>query len=426
MSFTKPVDPSPAYFFLIDCNQFFVSCELVFQPHLKSKPVVVLSNNDGCVISRSKQAKELGIPMGAPAYQCTQLFKTHHVRVFSANFALYGDMSQRVMRCLSHFSSEMEEYSIDEAFLKVTAQDPLALAQDIQQTVLQWTGVPVSIGIGPTKTLAKVANDLAKKSQGIYAFFNMEQIDTSLEALPVKEIWGIGRQLSASLEKAGIFNARAFKDAPDDWIKKRFSVALLRTAYELRGICCLPWNECPLPRQSITYARSFSQPVTQLCHLEEALADYTARAAEKLREEALLPSFLMVYLMTSRFLNHPYQNNWTITLDEPSVFTPYLVTQGKQALYKIFREGHAYKKVGIVMGGFISPKNYQPPLFAVDENRLKKQKQMMHVLDDLKQRYGNASLRFASEGIAQPWKMKRDHLSCQYTTSWKELLTIRI
>lgn len=424
MSSTKPFN---TYFFLVDCNQFFVSCEQVFDPRLQGKPVVVLSNNDGCVVARSKQAKALGIPMGAPAFQYATLFKTQKVHVLSSNFALYGDMSQRVMRVLSRFSPEMEEYSIDEAFLKIDAEDPSALAKEMKRTVLQWTGIPVSIGIGKTKTLAKVANDIAKKADGVFAFSQPSQIDTVLEKLPVEEIWGIGRQLSTTLQEAGIRHSRAFKDAPDDWIKSRFSVVLLRTAYELRGIACLSLQDLPVPRKSITCSRSFGKPQNTLQAIEEALASYTASAAEKLRQEQLLPSFLTVFLMTSPFLKQSYCNNWTITLETPTTFTPDLVAKAKEALSKIFRSGLFYKKVGIVFGGFISKADYQLDFFKYDAKRTQKQLRAMKVLDELNQRLNHTKpLRFASEGLEQSWKMKRSNASARYTTSWQELLNIEI
>ncbi len=424
MSSTK--QSKTGLFFLIDCNQFFVSCEQVFNPKLHNKPVVVLSNNDGCVVARSKQAKALGIPMGAPAFKYADLFKAHKVHVFSSNFTLYGDLSQRVMHVISHFSPDMEEYSIDEAFLWINTADPLAIAREIKSTVLKWTGIPVSIGIGATKTLAKVANDIAKKGDGIFIFSDPTQIDTVLQQLPVQEIWGIGRNLSLSLQQAGITHARAFKDAPDGWLQKRFSVVQLRTAYELRGISCLALNDLPAPRQSITCSRSFGKPVSKLSDIEEALAVYTANAAEKLREEELLPSVLTVFLMTSPFVQPAYSNSWTMILDEPTSFTPQLVAKVKEVLRKIYRTGYLYKKVGVVMGEFLSQSNVQPDLFLSDEKQTQKRQRAMQVVDTLNQRFGGSSLRFAAEGLQQRWKPKRGNVSPRYTTCWNELLDIEI
>lgn len=416
----------PSNYFLIDCNQFFVSCEQVFNPKLRKKPVVVLSNNDGVVVARSKEAKALGIPMGAAAFQFANLFKVEKVHVLSSNFALYADMSQRVMHVLSQFSPDMEEYSIDEAFLHIEDTHLISVAKEIKSRVLKWTGIPVSIGVGSTKTLSKVANDIAKKKEGIFIFSDLVQIDATLENLNVEEIWGVGRQLSAALKESGIRNARALRDAPDDWIKKRFSVALLRTVYELRGLPSFSFDELPIPRKSITYSRSFGKAVTQLKEIEEALASYTANAAERLREEELLPSFLTVFLITSAFSQHSYNNSWTMTLDEPTTFTPELIDKAKKALGKIFKTGYIYKKVGIIMGGFATQTNYQPDLFRSDEKQMLKQKRAMQVIDHLNQRFGDASVHFAAEGIFQHWKMKKDNVSPRFTTSWDELLNIDI
>lgn len=411
-------------YFLVDCNQFFVSCEQLFNPTLRKKPVVVLSNNDGIVVARSQEAKALGIPMGAASFQYADLFKAQKVHVLSSNYALYGDMSQRVMHVLSQFSPHMQEYSIDEAFLRIKDMNPMAIAKEIKSTVLKWTGIPVSIGIGSTKTLSKVANDIAKKKEGIFMFSDPAHTDATLENLNVEEIWGIGKQLSAALKESGIRNARALKDAPDDWIKKRFSIALLRTAYELKGLSCLSFNELPVPRKSITHSRSFGKAVTKLKEIEEALASYTASAAEKLREEALLPSFLTIFLMTSALRKHAYSNSCTISLEEPTAFTPKLIDTAKKALGKIFKPSYIYKKVGIIMGDFIPHTNDQPDFFYSDEKQTSKQKRAMQAIDLINRRFGDASVRFAAEGIHQHWKMKRGHVSPLFTTSWDELLKI--
>lgn len=413
-------------YFLIDCNQFYVSCEQVFNPRLKNKPVVVLSNNDGCVVARSKEAKALKIPMGAPAYQFKELFKAHKVHVLSSNYTLYGDMSHRVMQVLSLFSADIEVYSIDEAFLYLNWNNPLALAKEIKETVLKWTGIPVSIGIGITKTLSKVANDIAKKKGGLFAFTDPKQTDQTLSALDVQEIWGIGRNLAEALRAEGIRNACAFKDASDAWIKKKFSVTLLRTAYELRGISCLELAELPAQRKSITCSRSFGSKLTQLEAIEEALSSYTATAAEKLREEKLLPSFLTVFLTTSLFIEKAYSNSATLTLDEPTTFTPDLAAKAKQALRTIFRPGYAYKKVGVTMGGFLPEGSFQPDLFGLSEKEKERQRRAMKVIDKLNQRFGDLALQFAAEGIRKHWKMQRGNVSPRYTTAWDELLNIKI
>ncbi len=365
--------------------------------------------------------------MGAPAYQYAAIFKAQKVHVLSSNYTLYGDMSQRVMQVLSQFSPDMEEYSIDEAFLKISTSASLeTLAKEMKKTVLKWTGIPVSIGVGSTKTLAKVANDIAKKGSGIFVFCDEEQTDRALENLDVEEIWGIGRRLSEALKKDRIENAKAFRDAPDDWIKKRFSVTLLRTAYELRGISCLEWNELPMPRKSITCSRSFGCKITQLEEIEQALASYTATAAEKLREEELLPSFITVFLTTSPFGENAYSNSFTLSLNEPTVYTPSLTLAAKEALRQIFRSGYAYKKVGIIMGGFFPKDNYQPDLFSSNEKQKARHRRAMETIDSINQKFGDSAVLFAAEGLRKPWKMQRGNVSPRYTTSWDELLNIKI
>ncbi|HSW85965.1 MAG TPA: Y-family DNA polymerase [Rhabdochlamydiaceae bacterium] len=417
-------------YFLVDCNQFYVSCERVFNPKLASKPVVVLSNNDGCVVARSKEAKALKIPMGAPAYQYKDLFREKGVRVYSSNYTLYGDMSYRVMRTLAHFDCPMEEYSIDEAFLISDHEDPVNFARKIKNTVFQWTGIPVSIGIGKTKTLSKVANDIAKKDpreSGIFAFEDKEATDRVLKDLPVGDIWGIGPKLSAELVSNGMKTAFDFKNAPDTWIKKHLSVSSLRCAWELRGISCLALAECPSPRQSITCSRSFGAPVTAFQELSEALSSYTANAAEKLRADQSLASFISVFLMTSAFQKDPYSNSMTLSLPEPTSYTPLLIAQAKEALKRIYREGYIYKKVGVILGGLVSDVCYQPDLFSMYQTNKKKQMQAMRLLDTLNGCYENKILRFAAEGTGYtPWKMKRQNCSQRFTTSWKELLKVCI
>ncbi|MBS0620004.1 MAG: Y-family DNA polymerase [Verrucomicrobia bacterium] len=411
-------------FFLIDCNQFYVSCEQLFNPKLQNRPVVVLSNNDGTVVARSKEAKALGIPMGAPLYQYAEQFKREKVHVLSSNFTLYGDLSQRVMHTLSRFSPEMEEYSIDEAFLEIDTPDPLSLAQEIKATVLKWTGIPVSVGIGSTKTLAKVANDIAKKGSGIFSFSTQEQIETTLKKLPVQEIWGIGRNLTTSLAKEGIHTTYALIQKEDTWIRKHFSLTLLRTVWELRGISCLPLSDLPTPRKSITCSRSFAKRITELEELSEALASYTATAAERLREEELAPSFLSVFVMTSPYIEKSYINSATLTLIEPTTFTPELISKAKEALTQIYRPGYLYKKVGITLGGFVPKGPVQMDLFA--KRPSPHQTRAMQVLDDINNRYGRSTLRLAAEGLCQSWRAKGKNTSSRFTTAWAELLTIVI
>jgi DNA polymerase V len=413
-------------FYLIDCNQFFVSCEQVFSPRLKGKPVVVLSNNDGCVVARSKEAKALGIPMGAAAFQYADLFRREKVSVLSSNFTLYGDMSHRVMSVLSQFDPEMHVYSIDEAFLRLQADDPLAAALDIKRTVALWTGIPVSVGIGRTKTLAKLANDLAKKrAEGVFALQEQEQIDATMRNLPVQEVWGIGSQLSAALHTYGIDTVLALKNTPDAYLKMHFSVTLLKTVWELRGISCLPLRDECQARKSITCSRSFGAPVSALGDLEEALASYAASAAEDLRAEGLLAACATVFLMTSLHRTPCYSNSATYALSEPTHDTPFLIAAAKRALASIYRTGYLYKKVGITLTGIVSESCYQPDLFHASGDK-EKRRRAMAACDAIHQRFGSHALRFAAEGIEQSWRAKRGNVSQRFTTCWDELLTVNL
>lgn len=423
MSFTKPDN---SLFYLIDCNQFYVSCEQVFSPRLRGKPVVVLSNNDGCVVARSKEAKVIGIPMGAPAFQYADLFKREKVSVLSSNYTLYGDMSYRVMSVLSMYSEDMHEYSIDEAFLWMQAEDPLELARDIKRTIALWTGIPVSVGIGRTKTLAKLANDLAKKTEeGVFALQEPEHIDAVMGRLPVQEVWGIGSQLSAALSARGIDRVLTLKNTPDAWIKTHFSITLLKTVWELRGISCLPLHDDLQMRKSITCSRSFGGPVSALNDLEEAISSYTANAAETLRAEGLMASCATVFLMTSPHRTPCYSNSASWTFDEPTHDTPLLIASAKKALRSIYREGYLYKKTGITMGGIVPEGHYQLDLFHHNANH-DKRKRALIACDAINQRFGSDAMHFAAEGIKQRWRMKRGNVSQRFTTCWDELLTVHI
>lgn len=428
MSFTKP---PKNLFALVDCNNFYASCERVFNPQLIGKPLVVLSNNDGCVIARSKEAKILGVPMGAPAFQYAELFKRHRVIVRSSNFALYGDMSHRVMQTLEHFSQDMQIYSIDEAFLDLSHIDDckaLADCKEIRSTVLQWTGIPVSIGIAPTKTLAKAANLIAKKSASLEGVFSIDlsQNESILKNIPVEEIWGIGRRMTNFLNRHSIKFAWDFATAKDDWIKKHLNIVGLRTAWELRGISCLPLEQLRANKKSITTSRSFSYRVTSLEELSEAIASYTAHAAEKLRDENSLAGALEVFLTTGTHGENSYYSNQAhIKIPQPTSFTPALIQYAKKGLQCVYRPGFLYKKVGVTLHDLVSENCFQQDLF-VRQGNLHKQQTLMQLMDEANRRYGRNTLKFAAEGLSQQWKMKQDKRSPCYTTRWEDLLTIHI
>lgn len=415
---------------LIDCNSFYVSCEQVFNPKLYRKPVVVLSNNDGCVIARSKEAKAAGIPMGALAFKNTELFKKLGVIVCSSNYALYGDMSRRVMETLRRFTPDMQVYSIDEAFLYLEASYATPeYAAKIKSTVLQWTGIPVSIGVAPTKTLAKVANHIAKGSPefcGIYLLKEPVVIEAVLRKLPVEEVWGIGRNIAAALHSEGIRSAWEFCRADDAWIQKKFTIVGLRMAWELRGTPCLELEETPPSKKAIMSSRSFGKPVMSWDELAEALSSYTARAAAKVRSQKSAASFIDVLVETSPYRDEPhYSNSAHITLPQPTAYTPELIHYAKHTLNRIFRKGLRYKKVGILLGGLVPEGCFQQDFFSSPIKDQKKQEALMKLIDKANQDYGKKVLRTAAEGFKQPWQMRREHCSKHFTTRWEDLLTVR-
>lgn len=419
MSSTRPLK---FLFALVDCNNFYVSCERVFNPLLRNRPAVVLSNNDGCVIARSKEAKQF-VPMGAPFFKNRELFRQHNIAVCSSNYALYGDMSRRVMHTLGDFTPDLQVYSIDEAFLLIDVKGAEAHCESVKKTVVQRTGIPVSIGAARTKTLAKVANHFAKKGSGL---FILEDEESALKALPVDEIWGIGRQLSDLLERNGIKTAWDLSQTDDAWIKKHMTVVGLRTAWELRGIPCLELEELPPAKKAIMSSKSFGRPVTEPAELAEAVATYTGVAAEKLRKQGSLASFIEVFVSTDRFKDDHYANAMQIVLPQPTNYTPILIHYAKWGLEKILYKGYRYKKAGVMLGGLVPADSYQPDLFASDPKLQEKQKRIMDLMDQANKAYGRKVLRLAAEGIEQPWKMKREMCSPCYTTRWDDLLEIKI
>ncbi len=393
---------------LIDCNNFFVSCELVFNPRLRGRPVVVLSNNDGCVISRSKEAKALGIPMGAPAFQCRELFNRHDVAVLSSNFELYGDLSQRVMETLETFGCAMEIYSIDEAFLETDKDEGAA----IREKVKRWTGIPVSVGIGATKTLAKAAGELAKKEPSGVRHLEPKE----LEKFPVEDVWGIGRKTAELLQGCGIRFAGQLCQQTDAWIQKHLSVAGLRLVMELRGISCLDFDEAPVPRKGMVTSRSFSRDITTLDELEEAVATFTARNAEKLRSEGSQTSFVSVFLCP----RHSPSQEAYMRLPVATGDTPALMGVAKRLVKEIFQPGTSYRKAGVMFQGISTEGTNQLDLFA------KKGKSIMPIIDALNRRQGKRAVFFAAEGVKQPWKTACSKRSARYTTNWEELLTVTL
>jgi len=418
-------------FALVDCNNFYVSCERVFNPSLLNKPVIVLSNNDGNVVARSNEAKKMGIPFGAPYFKLNELIKKHGIRVFSSNYTLYGDMSRRVMDTLERFTPEMEIYSIDEAFLSLKGidHDLTKYAIDIKSQIKQWTGIPVSIGIAPTKTLAKLASTIAKNDRsfkGVFSFINHTQINSLLDRIDVKEVWGIGEKYSKKLNKNGIYTALHLRDADDKWLSRELTIMGLRTAMELRGISCFKLEEIPPPKKGIVCSRSFGRPVENLDELKEALASHVSRGCKKLRDQKSAALIITVFLSTNRFKEEPqYSNNGTYHLTDPSSYTPALIYQSCKILEKIYRGGYRYKKIGIAFSEIIEEADIQNPLFALNQDNKERSRTLMHTIDTINKAMGKNTLHFASEGIKKTWKMKRSFLSKRYTTHWQEIPVIK-
>ena len=415
-------------FALVDCNNFYASCERVFNPSLEGKPVVVLSNNDGCVVARSNEAKALGIGMGVPAFKIKGIIEKNGVEVFSSNYALFADMSNRVMRTLSTFTPEMEVYSIDEAFLNLAGFtcSLTDYGRKIKRTVKKWTGIPVSIGVAHTKTLAKIAGRLAKRSaktNGVLDLTDSPYISKALAQVEVGDVWGVGRRNGRKLKRAGINNALSLKNADIEWIRSKFGITGVRTVYELRGICCYRLEENPSPKKSIAVSRSFGKAVETIDELKESIATYVARAGEKLRREKLVVNVLTVFVRTSFFDKRKrYANSQTIKLPSPTSYTPELISYAIKAVEQLYRKDCSFKKAGVLLSGLELQNKKQLTLFDVlDRQKLQR---LMQTVDTIKAKLPEANLRWAAEGLVQPWKTNFKRRSQRYTTRWDELLEV--
>ena len=423
-------------FALADCNNFYASCERVFQPKLIGKPIVVLSNNDGCIIARSQEAKDIGIPMGAPVFKASELIEKHDVKVFSANFTLYGDMSHRVMRILNEYIARMEIYSIDEAFLafdgKVIERDFTEYGLKIRGDVLKSTGIPVSIGIAPTKVLSKICNHHAKKNKSTKGVFSWTSLDSErkkaefLHHLPVGEVWGIGYRTTYKMNELGIYNALQLRDANQMWLRKNFSVSEQRISTELRETSCLPLENTGEPRKNIMSSRSFGRPVETIEELEEAVSVYITRGAEKLREQKSLATYVYVSIKTNKHRPElPQYFNYVILPTEyPTAYNPDLIKTALKALRQIYKLGFKYKKATIMLLGLMPDESSPLNLFVNDEE-FKLKKNLMGRFDSLNSKYGREVIKYASTGVKQGWRDKRESCSPQYTTNWNELLKIK-
>ena len=416
----------PPVFALVDCNNFYASCERVFTPRLEGQPIVVLSNNDGCVVARSNEAKALGIGMGVPEFQIRPLLRAHRVRVFSSNYRLYGDMSQRVMETLEQFCPDLEVYSIDEAFLSLGgfAQRNLTeYGRQIRRTVKQWTGLPVSVGTAETKTLAKIANRIAKRTpdiEGVCDLLACPDRDTLLSRVAVEDVWGIGRNHARVLNQHGITTALQLRGVDDQWIRRRMGIVGLRLVMELRGISCLDLEQCPAPKQSLTCSRAFGTLISTLTEMEEAVSVYTSRVAEKLRREQLAAMVLTVCLTTNEFKEGPqYSNALTLNLPIATDSTTDLIRSALQGIRAIYRDGYRYKKAGVMLTDLVPSSQRQADLF--DYRDREKSKRLMSALDSINDRWGAGSLQYASSGISNALKTQFHRRSPAYTTDWDAL-----
>jgi DNA polymerase V len=418
-------------FALADCNNFYVSCERVFRPSLEGRPVVVLSNNDGCIIARSDEAKALGFAMGDPYHLNRDKLTRHGVAVFSSNYALYGDMSRRVMDTLGTFTPEIELYSIDEAFLNLAGFERRGLADYarlIRATVRRDTGIPVSIGIGPTKTLAKVANHLAKaqpETGGVCDLAEMD-VDHALASIEVGEVWGVGRRWAKWLEEQGIATALDLKRADPKAIRSKMTVVGERLVYELNGRPCLPLELVTPPRQGLTVSRSFGQTLTALRPITDALVSFVGRAAEKLRRQQFMAGQVMVFVTTNRFsATQPfYANSATVKLPYPTDFTPTLVEVAAQLLETLYRPGFHYQKCGVMLLDLSPTSHGQTDLF--DPRDRAREARLVRALDVLNTDHGARTVRVGNVSGKRPaWAMRQAFRSPRYTTNWWELSVVR-
>lgn len=417
-------------FALIDCNNFFASCERVFRPDLNGKPIVVLSNNDGCVIARSNEAKAFGIPMGAVAYQFEKIFTENNINVFSSNFALYGDMSARVMSILDSFAPDIEIYSIDEAFLKFDGCDYINFqeyGEKIRKTILKSTGIPVSVGFAHTKVLSKVANKIAKKffdkTKGVYIIDDDDKRVKALKWLPVEDVWGIGRQLAKRLKKIGVNNAYEFTQLNTEWVKKNMSVVELRLKQELEGNPVLNM-EIAKAKKNIATTRSFEKNYTEFEQLNERVVTFAVSCAEKLRSQHSCCNALMVFVHTNgnRKDLKQYSKNIIVKLPFPTNSSIEIAEYACRGLKQIFIKGYQYKKAGVIVMDFSQEDASQIALF---ENSNPKHKILMAVIDKLNRAFGQQKLKLASQDMDRVWKMRQERLSPRYSTKLNEIISIK-
>jgi len=419
---------------LVDCNSFYATCEQVFRPDLWEKPVVVLSNNDGCIIAANKEAKAIpGISMFEPVFKMKKQLIKNNVTIFSSNYTLYGEMSQRVMNILSDFSPQVEIYSIDEAFVDVSGMEYLSLNQyghQMKDTIFQYTGLPVGVGIAPTKVLAKLANKISKKrvleNKGVFVIDSEEKRINALKWATIKMVWGIGSKHANRLKNIGIFTAYEFTQLPEEWVRKNMTVVGVRIWNELKGIPSIEFKTMPKPKKGISTAKSFGKKLEDLGMIQEACSYYISEVSEVLRNQKSCATYLQVFLHTNYFSDRDkqYANSVTITLSIPTSDTFILISEAKKALDAIYKPGYSYKKVGVCLSGIIPSEYVQGNLF-IEAPRCNKKK-LMNVFDMMNRKYGKSTLFSGLVGTRiKEWELIKEDRSPRYTTQWDELVTVK-
>ncbi|CAL2107080.1 DNA polymerase V [Tenacibaculum sp. 190524A02b] len=416
-------------FALVDCNNFYASCERVFNPNLLNKPVVILSNNDGCVISRSDEAKKL-IPMGAPAFKFKQEFKKHNIDVLSSNYPLYGDMSERVMSILHQFTPDIEVYSIDEAFLEFKGFDHINFENygiEIRNRINQWVGIPTCVGIAPTKSLSKVANKIARKfpqkTNGVYIIDSEEKRLKALKWTPIEKVWGIGHRLQKRLKVKGCTKAIDFVELNSEWVRKNFSITEWKLQQDLKGISKLNLDE-NTSKKAIATTRSFESTFSNINDIKERVSTFAISCAEKLRKQHSCCYMIIVTLSSNRYQNNidRYKASKTIVLSTPTNSSLVISKQSVKAVETIFKKGVKFKRAGVIVTGLVPNNNYQLHLF---EKEPKKHVHLMKAIDKVNKKYKSDKIKLARQDLKRTWKMKQEHLSPKYTTNINEIIKVK-
>ena len=417
------------WFGLADCNNFYASCERIFDLSVRDKPVVILSNNDGCIISRSQEAKDLGVPMGTPLHKIKSLIDNKSIQFFSSNYTLYGDISARVMNCLNDLCPAVEVYSIDEAFLDLSiipTHELFDFSVNVKKKIAKWTKIPISIGIAPTKSLAKLANRYAKKNHkevGVFVIDSEEVLQKTLKETPIEDVWGIGRKHGKFLKNEGVNTAYDFIQLPEHFVQKRFSIVGLRLYKELKGQSCLNLTEIIEKKKVIMHSRSFGQYVKFIKDLEEAVTTFANKCAEKLRSQNSCACTVSVYIRTNPFNTKPqYYNGITMNFDVPTSSTFEIQQKVLWGLKQIYVQGYDYKKAGVSVMGIVGKDEIQGNLFAPEPDV--KSQQLSNLMDKINAKFGKEAVKFAIQGTNSAWKGNASKISPKYTTLWKDLLQV--